>query len=59
MNLSLTKTTRASEAARSAHKRLTPLATVDAQEPRTRRSTGRVTEAHGRDAARAGFTSSI
>ncbi|EMF55857.1 MULTISPECIES: hypothetical protein [Streptomyces] len=59
MNLSLTKTARGSDTTRSAHRRLTPLATVAAHEPRTQRSTGRVTDARDLDLARQGFTSSI
>ncbi|WP_338898428.1 hypothetical protein WBG99_24910 [Streptomyces sp. TG1A-60] len=59
MNLSFPKTTPGSDTARSAHKRLAPLATVAAHEPRTQRSTGRVTDARGSHLARPGFTSSI
>ncbi|WP_149825440.1 FxSxx-COOH cyclophane-containing RiPP peptide [Streptomyces tailanensis] len=58
MNLSI-KATRGSDTARSAHKKLAPLAAVAADAPRTRRSTGRVTDARGSQLARAGFTSSI
>lgn len=59
MNLSFTKTTRGTDTTRSAHKRLAPLATVAAHEPRTQRSTGRVTDARDLRLARRGFASSI
>lgn len=59
MNLSFTKTTRGSDTARSAHTKPAPLATVTVDEPRTQRSTGRVTDARGLHPARPGFTSSI
>ncbi|WP_327346097.1 FxSxx-COOH cyclophane-containing RiPP peptide [Streptomyces europaeiscabiei] len=59
MNLSFTETTRGSDTARSAHKRLAPLAKVTVHEPRTQRSIGRVTDARGLHRARPGFSSSI
>lgn len=59
MNLSFTKTTRGSDTARSAHQRLAPLAQVTVHEPRTQRSTGRVTDARGLHLAKPGFASSI
>ncbi|HSX97956.1 MAG TPA: hypothetical protein VLG91_11295 [Streptomyces sp.] len=59
MNLSFTKTTPGSDTTRSAHRRLAPLATVAAHAPRTRRSTGRVTDARDLRLAKQGFSSSI
>lgn len=59
MNLSFTETKRGSDTTRSAHTRLAPLATVAAHEPRTRRSTGRVTDARDLGLSRQGFASSI
>lgn len=59
MNLAFPKTTRGTDTTRSAHTKLAPLATVAAHTPRTQRSTGRVTDAHGTHLANPGFSSSI
>ncbi|MDX3642355.1 hypothetical protein [Streptomyces sp. MB09-02B] len=59
MNLSLTKTTRGSKTARSARTTLAPLTKVAVHEPRTQRSTGRVTDARGLHLTKQGFSSSI
>ncbi|KFF95586.1 hypothetical protein IQ62_40910 [Streptomyces scabiei] len=59
MKLFLTETHRRTTTPRSTRQRLSRLATVAAHAPRTRRLTGRVTDADGQHSAEVSFSSSI